>query len=110
MEHYDFKPRIPTDHIRHIIALLRSGEIKDNKANAIICVASATGEIGALLKSFDNADVVPFGAPAIPMELAELLNECEAVLDSCEDVAQVSPFVIALLMKLIEEAIKRLLS
>lgn len=108
MDHYDFKPRVPVDHVRHIISSVREGVPK--KGQLLMCVGSASGEVGALIDTFENPDVVPIGSPTITsMEEQELLRELEDALnDYNPEAAQISPFLLALIMKAIELALEYL--
>lgn len=105
---YEFKSRIPVDHVQHIIAMVKEGVPK--KGELLMCVGATSGEIGALVDGFENPDVVPIGSPAITqMSEAEVIQELEdALADYNPEVAQVSPFVIALIIKAIEIALEYL--
>ena len=99
MEHYEFKSRIPVDHVRHLIVAFKEGTLLDNKGDNIMCVASALGEVGAMVKSFENPDIVPFASPAITqMTEQELIEQLEDFLAE-SDGAQISPFMVALIMQ-----------
>jgi len=106
MEHYEFEARLPIDHVRHIVASVREGV--PSKSGLLMCVGSATGELGALLATFENPDV--FSTTAVEsMSEEEVLEELESLLNEAEDSTyQLSPFAIALIMKAIELALEYL--
>ena len=101
--HYEFEAKVPVEHVKHVIAMVREGV--PDKGKLLICVASAAGEVGALIDSFENPEVVPIGSPTIEqMSENELFQELDDALQTSE-AAQISPFVLALILKALEYAL-----
>lgn len=105
---YEFKPQLPIEHVKHIILMVKEGV--PSKGELLMCVGATAGEVGALVASFENPDVVPFGSPVLTqMTEQEVIQELEDALDGYNpELSQISPFVLALIMKAIEIAMEYL--
>jgi hypothetical protein len=110
MEHYAFEARIPFDHVKHIITGIKDGTFLTNKGQSLMCIASAAGELGAFINTFENPDVVPIGAPGLTQLSAdEVLKEVEDFIDEYNtETSQVSPYLLAVLFKALEIALQYL--
>ena len=106
MDHYNFEARIPLDHAMHIVAMVRAGELLEKKSEALMCIGSATGEIGALLGQYEVP--TPFGAFAAEMSIEEVCEELEAKVQVMEvaEPSSIDPATIALILQLAQLAFK----
>lgn len=105
---YEFKPRVPGDHVMHMVSMIKEGV--PEKGQLLMCLGATSGEAGALLDTFENPDVVPIGSPTIQqMSEQEVIRELEEALADVDPArAEVSPFVLALILKAIEIAVEYL--
>jgi len=105
---YNFEPRIPFDHLGHLVAAYKAGSLLTNKGESLMCCGSILGEIGSLVTTFESP--TPIGASNLTtMDMNELVQELEETLESYkEERANISPYVIALIVKFIELALEQL--
>lgn len=110
MKHYEFEARVPFDHVMHLISSYREGTLLTEKGDNLMCVGSAVGEVGALVKNMEEPE--PIGAlnSVRQMSLDELIDEFEQAFPAgSTEPVQISPFLAALLQRLLELLLDQLL-
>ena len=123
MDHYDFEARIPLDHLMHLVAQVRNGTLITNRGDNLMCLGSISGELGALLKTYQNDDATPIGSAVTRayemtvdpvMDIYQVSKELEEELatpmavDQPMGAAALNPYVLALILRLIKLAIDAL--
>jgi len=106
---YEFKSRIPIDHVLALVANIRSGNY--HRGENLILIGAITGELGALLASgtLPVVALLDFDETFIPATLDGCVLALEPLENAALDVEpqfDISPFI-PIILKLIELWIAR---
>lgn len=102
MSDYEFKPRIPVECVRHVIAIVRSGDVGSQKGELLQHCGAILGELGALVETFESDVDGPFASVD---NLGELIADIEDQINY--DTVQMNPMLVALIVKLVEFALDK---
>lgn len=111
MSDYEFEARVPIECVKHVIDIIRSGNMMSRKGELLEHCGAILGELGALLKSFEeDGPDGPFASVALSEDqditLSLLMEDIEDEIEG--EGFKMNPLVVALIVKLIELALKRL--
>lgn len=110
MSKYEFEAKVPVACVKHVIEIVRSGELKTRKGELLQECGAILGESGALLSTFENPDVFAGDTSEIQSKgLNELVDEIEEFVEAYdEQLNQINPIFITLLIELIKRLIEQI--
>jgi len=99
---YEFKARLPIDHVRQIVSNLKSGNYE--RGENMELAGAAVGELGALTRSFGGQPVAMAAPPATIEECIELFKS----IDGDVQTMALPPWAIPVIEFIIREILKRI--